>query len=466
MIKRINRVKRKEKLNQLQPISAILFHIGLGFLAFAFRPIMQVYVIACIFYFIYRFITKKNKEKEVLIACAYLVGGEVFFRMTKAMVFYETGKYAVILFLLFGMFYQGFKRKAYPYIIYIILLLPGLIGALDYFGTDLFLYRKTILFNLSGPISLCAAALFCYGRRLNMSEFLQILDTMLYPIIAMTVYLYLFTPDSISLTNTASNASLSGGYGANQVSTMLGLGVFILFSRLLIPYKNKLVQLVMMIFLIAMAHRALLTFSRGGVYVGILISIMFIVILYFSSGLKMKAKLSYKIILTFAVTIGIWLFAVSQTGGLLTNRYANEDALGREKGDITTGRGELLSAEIDAFTDEPIFGIGIGATKIYHEEHLGNSLPTHNEISRMLAEHGIFGILALLILIVAPLVSRMQGLNNIYFYSFLVFWFLTVAHSSMRIAAPGFIYGLALLNLSYGKKKKNTLSRKSAFLTR
>jgi len=445
----------------------ILFHIGLGFLAFAYRPIMQVYVIACIFYFIYRFLSRKNKEKEVLIACAYIAGGEVFFRMTKAMVFYETGKYGVILFLLFGMFYQGFKRKAYPYAVYLILLLPGLIGALDYFAGDLFLYRKTVLFNLSGPISLCAAALYCYGRRLKMSEFLQILDTIVYPIIAMTVYLYLYNPDIKDVvTNTASNSATSGGYGPNQVSTMLGLGVFILFTRLLIPYKNKLVQFVMMLFLIAMAHRALLTFSRGGVYVAILISIVFLGVLYFSSGLKMKAKLSYKILITFAVTFGIWLLAVGQTGGLLSNRYANEDALGREKADITTGRSELLSAEIDAFADEPILGIGIGATKIYHIEHVGTSLPTHNEISRMLAEHGIFGILALLILIATPLVTKLEGQQNIYFFSFLGFWFLTVAHSSMRIAAPGFIYGIALLHLTYGKKKKNTLLRKSTFPTR
>ena len=249
----IKRIKRKKKLNDLKPISTILFHVALGIVAIMFRPIMQVYVIGCVFYFLYRFLTRKNKEKEVLIACAYMVGGEVFFRMTKAMVFYETGKYAVILFLLFGMFYQGFKRKAYPYAIYLILLLPGLIGALDYFAGDLFLYRKTVLFNLSGPISLCAAALYCYGRTLKMSEFLQILDTIVYPIIAMTVYLYLYNPAIRDVvTNTASNAATSGGYGPNQVSTMLGLGVFILFTRLLLPYKHKLVQFTMMFFLIAM----------------------------------------------------------------------------------------------------------------------------------------------------------------------------------------------------------------------
>ena len=41
------------------------------------------------------------------------------------------------------------------------------------------------------------------------------------------------------ITNTASNAAVSGGYGPNQVATILGLGVFIILTRLLIPYKNN-----------------------------------------------------------------------------------------------------------------------------------------------------------------------------------------------------------------------------------
>ena len=72
-------------------------------------------------------------------------------------------------------------------------------------------------------------------------------------------------------------------------------------------------------------------------------------------------------------------------------------------------------------------------------------------MSRTLAEHGIFGVIILLILIVKPLDYRSQNKRNFYFYAFLAFWFTTINHSSMRLAAPAFIYALALLNVLDGK---------------
>src|SRR5690606_35056299 len=149
-----------------------------------------------------------------------------------------------------------------------------------------------------------------------------------------------------------------------------------------------------------------------------------------------------------------------QTGGLIGNRYANEDALGREKEDITTGRVDLLEVEIDAFKEKPFFGIRIGQGKFQFREELGITSASHNEISRMLSEHGLFGILALLVLLFAPLFTKMNGRKNIYFYPFLIFWGLTIAHSSMRIAAPAFIYALCLLNIDYAPKKDPALHRK------
>ena len=82
---------------------------------------------------------------------------------------------------------------------------------------------------------------------------------------------------------------------------------------------------------------------------------------------------------------------------------------------------------------------------------------THNELSRILSEHGILGIMILLILVFKPLDLRSQNRNNYFFYAFLVFWFATINHSAMRIAAPGFIYALALLTL---KNEKHPIYRK------
>lgn len=421
---------------------------------------MLLYLALIFGYFTWQIIQKKNKAFNVLLACAYFTGAEVFLRMTKSYVFYEVGKYSVIWFSLLGMFFLGFKRNSYPYLIYLLLLIPGILVSYDIISYDMD-FRKSVLFNLSGPICLAIASVFTFGRTIRFNQLLKVLDYIIYPIISMTTYIILYSPDIREvITNTASNSAVSGGYGPNQVATILGLGVFILLTRLLIPYKNTLVQGVMMFFLVLMGYRALLTFSRGGVIVAVAMSIAFIVILYFSTSLKYKAKISLKMLFLIAAALSVWAFAIFQTGGLIENRYANEDALGREKSDITTGRADLLVTEIEAFKNNPFLGVGVGRVKTHFKEELGISIPTHNEISRMLSEHGVLGIFALLVLIFAPLVTKLNGRKNIYFYPFLIFWGLTIAHSSMRIAAPAFIYALSLLNIDYDSKKKPALHRK------
>ena len=380
--------------------------------------------------------------------------------MTKAYVFWEMGKYAVIWFSLLGMFYMGFRRNATPYVIYLLLLFPGIIVSLDEMAYDVN-FRKAVFFNLSGPLCLSAAAVFTYGRTISFRKMLKIMDYIIYPMIAMTVYIVLYSPDiREAVTGTGSNSAISGGYGPNQVATVLGLGVFLLLTRLFIPYKNILVHWTMMFFMALMAYRALLTFSRGGVLVAIIISLVFIIVFYFASTFRLKIKTSVRIIGIVVAGLAIWTFTVFQTGGMIENRYENKDAIGREKEDFTTGRAELFQAEIGAFKVNPVFGVGAGRVSSVFRDELGVDLPTHNEVSRMLSEHGVFGIFALLVLILAPIITKAKGRKNIYFWPFLIFWLLTIAHSSMRIAMPAFIYALCLLNIDYGPKKKAAIHRK------
>src|SRR5690606_6458751 len=296
---------------------------------------------------------------------------------------------------------------------------------------------------------------------------LKVLDFVVYPLIAMTVYVILYTPsDKEVFINTASNVAASGGFGANQVSTVLGMGFFILLTRFFLPYKNVVVHWSMMFFMVLMGYRALLTFSRGGVLVGLLVGAIFIGIYFLTVSLKTKTTITMKLMVLFFGAILLWGYSEVQTGGMITNRYTNKDALGREKEDITTGRGDLAEAELDAFKENPIFGLGVGRVRGYFEEEIGVTLPTHNEVTRMFSEHGLFGILALLTLIFAPIITKLQGRKNIYFWSFLLFWFLTISHSSMCIDAPAFIYALCLLNIDYAPEKKAIVHRKQAITPR
>jgi hypothetical protein len=70
----------------------------------------------------------------------------------------------------------------------------------------------------------------------------------------------------------------------------------------------------------------------------------------------------------------------------------------------------------------------------------------------MLAEHGILGVINLLILLLTPLFLYLNNKNNIFLFSFYVFWLLTINHAAMRIAAPAFIYALSLLKVSFDEE--------------
>ena len=107
---------------------------------------MLAYVPLVLLYFGWQIVQTKNKTVAVLAAAAYIAGAEVFFRMTKGYVFYETGKYAVILLMIVGMFYRGFQKKSYPYLLYFVLLIPGILVTINVIGLEE-KFRQTILFN-------------------------------------------------------------------------------------------------------------------------------------------------------------------------------------------------------------------------------------------------------------------------------------------------------------------------------
>ena len=146
------------------------------------------------------------------------------------------------------------------------------------------------------------------------------------------------------------------------------------------------------------------------------------------------------------------MVSVNRTGGLVDLRYANKDHLGREKSSLTTGRVELFEHELEGFITNPFLGIGSSRAKDQRIEVDGQGVTSHSEFSRTLAEHGILGVIILLILIFKPLDIRSKNKSNYYFYAFFAFWFLTINHMSMRLAMPAFIYGLALLNVTHEKR--------------
>jgi hypothetical protein len=426
----------------------IFIHLGIGAAIFVLPVLSKVYAILIVLVGFKYVMRTKNTNNEALYAAAYVVGAEVFLRMTQGNFFEQYAKYVVMGLLILGMLYKGTSKNSWIYVIFGLLLLPGVILSFFTlnFDTDI---RRAITANIVGPITLMVCSIYCYQRKVTLKQVLNIVDMLAYPLIATLVYMFAYTPSIKDVvTNTESNFETSGGFGPNQVSTILGLGIFLFFTKIILGSKSNKYVWINSILLIVITFRGIVTFSRGGIITGGLMIVFLVLFLMRYTKAKAKFKLTVLVIFASLSLIGIWTYSSIQTGGLIDKRYANEDARGREKESKLTGREVLIESEINMFLDNPIFGIGVGKNKEYRLETTGIEAASHNEITRMLAEHGSFGLINLIILIITPLILFINNRQHIFLVSFLIFWLLTINHAAMRLAAPAFIYALSLLKVS------------------
>ncbi len=432
----------------------ILIHIGIGLIGFVIPFSTKIYGFAILLYGIYYVVKNQNKNHEALIAAAYIVGSEVFLRMTGGVILYEISKYAVMLFIVMGAVYSGFSRNAVPYWLFLILLVPGIILAISNlnFTTNI---RKAIAFNISGPVCLGVCSVYTFRRRLSIDQVNKILLSIALPIVSLLTYLVFYTPNVRDvITGTQSNFETSGGYGPNQVATVLGLGMFIFLTRMILQSQSKIQMIINLILTLNLAYRGMVTFSRGGMYTGFFMIVLFLLFLYFKSNSGGKVKLNYIIIFLSLAAFGTWSYTSFQTSGLIEKRYANQDGAGRVKQSKFTGREEIMEKELDIFFKNPILGVGVGKSAEVRQERDGAFAATHNELTRMLAEHGSLGVLALLVLFGSPFLLYFENNFNVFLLCFVAFWFLTINHASMRIAAPAFVYALALTRVQLGAVKE------------
>lgn len=442
---------KKEDISYFQ---IILFHAILGFLVYLFPFVSKIYGYAIFILGVLYVMKKQNKGNEALIAAAYVVGSEVFLRMTGGNPLYEISKYGVMVFIFMGMYYSGFSKSATPYWIFLLLLVPGIVLTTFVlnFETNM---KNAIAFNISGPVCLAVASIYTYRRRISLVHMNSILLSMGLPIVSCMVYLTFFTPNIRDvITSTQSSSETSGGFGPNQVATILGLGMFIFFSRTILESRTKFMLGLNIFIAVNMTYRGVVTFSRGGMITGFLMILLLLLFLYYKSNFTGRVKLNYVIVFIGTAMMATWTYTSFQTGGLIDKRYANQDARGRAKESQFTGREDVAKGEIDLFLKSPLFGVGVGKGVELRYAETGDGTLSHDEITRMLAEHGSLGIVGLLILFFTPLVLYIENKFNMFLLCFLAFWFLTINHAAMRTAAPAFVYSLSLLNVFFEKNVK------------
>lgn len=385
-----------------------------------------------------------KRPHQVAYAVTYIAASEVLWRMAQAHLLWEFAKYAIVLIIFVALVGEWGRdagqhrlRTVWP-VLLLLALTPG--AVLTIMEVGLGEARDPLSFNLSGHLALIMLALYLWARPMNRDVAVRALLALLAPILAITFVAVYTTLSELNLLTFQgeSNWITSGGYGPNQVSNMLGLGALagvILFT--LMPRRGG-PRLTIILLTLVMLGQALLTFSRGGVYSFAVALAVFGFHLMSSHGGRRRFLV---LLVLFAVLLSAVVFPSLDnfTGGTLAERFQDTD---------TTGRLEAAQADLQAFLDNPLVGVGVGRAADYHSEVLGISVAAHTELTRLLAEHGLFGLLIIAIMTVM-LISRYlgnrPGLSRA-MTAALAIWSMSITlHTAMRIAAVPLAFGLALV---------------------
>lgn len=381
--------------------------------------------------------TAGRRPALAIYAACYMTGAEVLWRMTGSDLFWEFGKYATSLILILVLLrLPSHRTTSWGAFLYFILLLPSAVLTVQHLGLSL--TRDALSFNLSGPFTLAVAVLFFTSIRAGSIDLKWLVVSLLSPILGITAICTYSTLTAGQITFYAeSNFVTSGGFGPNQVSAVLGLGA-LLALIVALQSEKTLVRWLFLGVTLGILVQGVLTFSRGGVINALICT--GILGVHLIGQPKVRATF-FAVLVVFALLGSTVIFPRLNewTGGALEERYSSTSVGLRQS---------IAEEELDLFREHPMLGVGPGMAKYYRADPLGFEVAAHTEFTRLLAEHGIFGGLALLMLLVIAArgyLSAPSALQKGWTAALAAWTFAEMSHSAMRIAAISVLFGMAMI---------------------
>jgi hypothetical protein len=387
----------------------------------------------------------------MLCLIAYLPGAEMVWRQTKAPVYYLSAPYLVILLAGFATF-GVIGRLAHPgrmALGYIGLLLPATVVTLKTAGPG---SREIISFALTGPIALAVFVTFASQVRVERWLYTRLLwiatvSTVGPLAIAMSSLNRGINSGADLSFRDQSNFIASGGTAPVQVSALLGLGV-LTGVLLIINERDQLARIVAIAMTIALTVQCFLTFSRGGMTsVAIALSAL---VLTQARDREMRNKLIVVLAVGLALCFGVIFPKLdSFTQGAFKERFT----------DSKTGRTELAANDLKVFEANPLFGVGPGMTKYQRlgydicelrSDKCVSEASSHTEFTRMLSEHGVPGLIAIVVLAALFLeaIRRSDRWSRPLTIALLTWGVAQMFYANFRIAAVPVALGLAFIRVA------------------
>jgi len=408
-----------------------------------------------------------NKNGEAHLYMALIGVFELYLRMSKSVAPHEISKYSIIIFSTFGLFFSRKRRLPNGLsFLFILLFLPSLVSV----DTTAEFWFETVMTTVLGPIGLGVLLAYFYQYQLNSIDIQNLCRVLILPISSILVYIQTNTIsfDELAEVNfTASNSSLSGNFGPNQVSIMMGIGSGILLYSIFFGIKIFKYRILDYTVLGLCIFRGLLTFSRGGVTVPFIAFALIILLSFIRVRNLQSFKKGIYLVLGAVLFYLVFLLANSLTGSALEKRYSGETGLTEKTGerDVLSGRDQILFIDLQIFADNFLIGVGPGMAKpLRYYYGFSNSVSAHIEISRIFAEHGLLGVFAIIIYIVIIYSKRKRWRTypNETFFLLFLWWigFLNSNHNSFRLGITVFFLGIIVARINQNPKYFTTLSKK------
>jgi hypothetical protein len=418
-----------------------LAHIGLGFFC-TLTPL------ALVVWFYFILITNVGKVLSLLsqkrptfflMLFSYLISFEVLDRMAKTSPFipYELGKYLLVLMGVVGIYFLGVRSQKGIWMV--MLVTPALFydfsGQRDQFD---------IINYYLGPLAVGLGIAFAHRFPISKVALNQILKVVFLGCLASLTYTFIRTPDLADIEfKLGANFETTAGHSSNQVSTVLGLGMFLAFYSVLNKLNFTGNRIFDGIVLSAFAFQGLLSFSRGGMMVGAL-GIILLIFLPRAKKIKLRQTVTSKQSLLVGVIAILTLYGIFKaadviTGGKLLLRYQGETQgtlLGTKEVTLNhyvTGRYDILERDFILFLENPLTGVGLGVSKYLRDPE--RVVAAHVEISRLFADHGLLGIVFAYMFFFIPKISWSLNQNSTHrdiLVVLLVIAIVTTFHAAMR----------------------------------
>ncbi len=417
-----------------------IFHCLLGFVSTTSPfPLIAWFYLVFILNIGRLFFSSENKVIYFFYLFVYLISFELLVRMAKTSPFipYELGKYLLVIMGIIGIGSVGIR--SFKGVLMAALVTP----AIFYDFSHQRVYFDLINYYLA-PLSLGLGLAFSDGFCVTRNQFNKLLKLIWLGCLGGLIFGFIITPDLDDVQfKLSANFATTGGHSSNQVSTVLGLGMFLSFYS----FKNNLNfagnRLFELIIFFGFSFQGLLTFSRGGMLVGFL---AMLIVLFVSENSKVERQsfvIRKSIFIGFIsvfLLYGVFELVNSISGGSLLLRYQGETEgtlLGSKEitaDHFVSGRLGIFEKDMSLWINNLITGVGCGSSRYLRDlDKIG--VAPHVELSRLLAEHGLLGLIFAILFFVIPIKSWLRNKNRngrVILFVLLFIAITTTFHAAMR----------------------------------